>query len=80
MMRPRWFPVLFGVVALAAIFAPPAVAATSSVTFAIGQPRATTVGASGCGTNTDGEPAIHVSRSNGVVFGSERGLGGGSDV
>ncbi len=79
MMKPRSLPVLFGVVALAAIFTPPAPASAGPATFAIGQPQATAVGASGCGTNTDGEPAIHVSRSNGVVFGSERGLGGGSD-
>ena len=48
--------------------------------FATGQLQGATVGASGCGTNGDGEPAIHVSRANTLVLGSERGLGGGSDA
>ena len=71
-------------------FAPAAVAAKSSrparraaavaATFSTGQPQAATVGATGCGTNTDGEPAIHVNRDNDVFLGSERGLGGGSDL
>lgn len=47
-------------------------------TFAYGQPQAQTVGAPGCGTNTAGEPSIHVSRSGLVGLGSENGLGGGS--
>src|SRR5919198_4937603 len=51
-----------------------------ATTFSLGQPQADTVGATGCGTNTDGEPAIHVSRANDVFLGSERGLGGGSDA
>jgi hypothetical protein len=38
------------------------------------------VGAKGCGTNTDGEPSIHVSRANDVFLGSERGVGSGSDL
>jgi hypothetical protein len=46
--------------------------------FAYGQLQATTVGKSGCGTNTAGEPAIHVSKQNLVGLGSENGLGGGS--
>jgi hypothetical protein len=49
-------------------------------TFSFGQPQADTVGATGCATNADGEPAIHVSRANDVLLGSERGLGGGSDA
>jgi hypothetical protein len=49
-------------------------------TFSFGQPQADTVGATGCATNGDGEPAIHVSRANDVFLGSERGLGGGSDA
>src|SRR4051794_16642691 len=49
-------------------------------TFSFGQPQANTVGATGCATNGDGEPAIHVSRANDVFLGSERGLGGGSDA
>ncbi|MGZ6706595.1 MAG: hypothetical protein ACXVFN_06570 [Solirubrobacteraceae bacterium] len=55
-------------------------ATAGSSTFDYGQPQADTVGATGCGTNVDGEPAIHVSRANDVFFGSERGLGGGSDA
>src|SRR5947207_416552 len=54
--------------------------ASAANTFSFGQPQADTVGATGCGANTDGEPAIHVSRANDVFFGSERGLGGGSDA
>ena len=38
------------------------------------------VGATGCGTNAAGEPAIHVSRSGLVPLSSERGLGSGTDV
>src|SRR5689334_21567081 len=53
---------------------------TGGATFSFGQPQADTVGAKGCGTNTDGEPAIHVSRANNVFFSSERGLGGGTDA
>ena len=54
--------------------------AAAANTFSFGQPQADTVGATGCGTNTDGEPAIHVSRADDVFLGSERGLGGGSDA
>jgi len=68
----------FVLLALTAILAVPGVAAAA--TFSIGQPQSATVGATGCGTNADGEPAIHVSRSNDVFFGSERGLGSGSDA
>ena len=46
--------------------------------FAYGELQATTAGQSGCGTNTAGEPAIHVSKDNLVGLGSENGLGGGS--
>jgi hypothetical protein len=46
--------------------------------FSYGQLQSTLVGASGCGTNSAGEPAIHVSRANDVFLGSEQGLGGGS--
>jgi hypothetical protein len=48
--------------------------------FDYGQLQAATVGASGCGTNLAGEPAIHVSRANNVFLGSENGLGGGSQL
>ena len=46
--------------------------------FSYGQLQSAAVGARGCGTNTAGEPAIHVSRVNNVFLGSELGLGGGS--
>lgn len=46
--------------------------------FVTGQPQATTVGTGGCGTNTAGEPSIHVSKANLVGLGSENGVGGGS--
>jgi hypothetical protein len=55
-------------------------ATAGSSTFSTGQLQAQTVGATGCGTNTAGEPAIHVSRSNNVLLGSEEGLGGGSEL
>jgi hypothetical protein len=48
--------------------------------FDYGELQAATVGASGCGTNSAGEPAIHVSRANNVFLGSENGLGGGSQL
>jgi hypothetical protein len=48
--------------------------------FSWGELQSQTVGASGCGTNMDGEPAIHVSRANNLFLGSEQGLGGGSDL
>src|SRR5947209_15173587 len=54
-------------------------ASTGSTSFNVGQLQAQTVGASGCGTNDAGEPAIHVSKDNLVGLGSERGLGGGSE-
>jgi hypothetical protein len=57
----------------------PANAATVG-NFSYGQLQATTVGATGCGTNAAGEPAIHVSRANNVFLGSENGLSGGSQV
>ncbi|HET9732967.1 MAG TPA: sialidase family protein [Acidimicrobiales bacterium] len=47
--------------------------------FGFGQLQSATVGASGCGTNTAGEPSIHVSKANLVGAGSEEGLGGGSE-
>src|SRR4051812_49949895 len=59
---------------------PGAAIAKPRASFSFGQPQATTVGATGCGTNPDGEPAIHVSRANDVFFGSERGVGSGSDA
>ncbi len=55
-----------------------AAAATGAPTFATGELQSQTVGATGCGTNAAGEPAIHVSRANELVLGSELGVGGGS--
>ena len=48
--------------------------------FSYGQLQSALVGASGCGTNSAGEPAIHVSRANNAFLGSELGLGGGSQL
>src|SRR5436305_4769143 len=53
--------------------------AADASTFSSGQLPSATVGGTGCGTNADGEPSIHVSAANNVFLGSERGLGGGSD-
>jgi hypothetical protein len=55
-------------------------AATTVGNFSFGELQAATVGAAGCGTNTAGEPAIHVSRAGNVFLGSENGLGGGSQL
>ena len=71
---------LAGVLPSAAMAAKPPKGGGRSAAFSFGQPQADAVGAHGCGANTDGEPAIHVSRANDVFFGSERGLGGGSDA
>jgi hypothetical protein len=46
--------------------------------FAYGEMQSQTVGAAGCGTNTAGEPSLHVSKVNLVGAGSELGVGGGS--
>src|SRR5690242_2811641 len=55
-------------------------AASTVGNFSYGELQASTVGASGCGTNAAGEPAIHVSRTNNVFLGSENGLGNGSQL
>jgi hypothetical protein len=73
----RSFAVL-GIAAVAAVL--PAATAAAGSTFSYGQLQASAVGASGCGANANGEPAIHVSRAGNVFLGSERGLGGGSDL
>ena len=66
--------------ALAIVLAGAASAHAATVgDFSYGTLQAKTVGASGCGGNFDGEPAIEVSRQNNLFLGSERGLGGGSD-
>jgi hypothetical protein len=80
---PLLIAVFLGVLPGGAVAAAPrkgAKTAAAANTFSFGQPQANTIGATGCATNTDGEPAIHVSRANDVFLGSERGLGGGSDA
>jgi hypothetical protein len=67
-------------VTLAGLALAAAPAAARAATFSFGQLQGATVGAKGCGTNQDGEPSIHVSRANDVFLGSERGIGGGSDL
>ncbi len=52
--------------------------ATGAATFATGQLQSQTVGSTGCGSNSAGEPAIHLTRANDLMLGSELGLGGGS--
>lgn len=47
--------------------------------FAFGELQTQTVGAAGCGTNTAGEPSLHVSKANLVGLGSEEGVGSGSE-
>jgi hypothetical protein len=64
---------------LAVSTATPAFAASTVGNFSYGQLQSATVGAGGCGSNVDGEPAIEVSHQNQLFAGSERGLGGGSD-
>jgi hypothetical protein len=66
------------VVVVAALLGPVASNAATVGNFSYGQLQSALVGASGCGTNSAGEPAIHVSRANDVFLGSELGLGGGS--
>ncbi|MFL6056738.1 MAG: hypothetical protein ACJ72W_28150 [Actinoallomurus sp.] len=64
-----------------ALARPKPAAATGTVGgFSFGQLQDQTVGASGCGTNVDGEPSAHVSKANLVEVGSEEGVGGGSEL
>jgi hypothetical protein len=68
---------------LAAVVSAAAAATAGAATvgnFSYGQLQSSTVGAAGCGTNSAGEPAIHVSRANNVFLGSELGVGGGSEL
>ena len=59
----------------------PAAASAETVgNFSYGELRSGAIGATGCGTNNAGEPAIHVSRADNVFLGSENGLGGGSEL
>src|SRR5438445_5536729 len=72
-----------GATAYAAFGAPRVKPVSVTTTFSVGYPIAellTQPGATGCAINFDGEPSIHVSADNLVLLGSERGLGGGSDV
>ncbi|HEY0515511.1 MAG TPA: sialidase family protein [Solirubrobacteraceae bacterium] len=55
-------------------------AAEEAAHFSFGELQSATVGASGCGENAAGEPAIHVSRANDVFLGSELGVGSGSEL
>jgi hypothetical protein len=70
--------------ALVALALPPAAGATPPTGgtvggFGYGEMQSQTVGASGCGTNTAGEPSLHVSKDNLVGLGSEEGVGSGSE-
>jgi len=47
--------------------------------FEFGEMQSQTVGAAGCGTNTAGEPSLHVSKADLVGLGSEEGVGSGSE-
>jgi hypothetical protein len=55
-------------------------AVVDPASFATGEVQAQTVGSTGCGTNTAGEPAIKVSRAGNLFAGSEEGLGNASEV
>jgi hypothetical protein len=72
--------VLGSAVGIAALVTAATTSVAAPATFSTGQLSMAAVGASGCGTNPDGEPSIHVSGINTVLVGSERGLGGGSDA
>src|SRR5207253_9288714 len=53
--------------------------AAAAVAVVARQMHSQTVGRSGCGGNTAGEPAIHVSRAGNLFAGSEEGVGGASE-
>jgi hypothetical protein len=55
------------------------VPSATATAFSSGELQGSGVGTTGCGTNGDAEPAIHVSRQNNLFLGSEEGLGNGSD-
>jgi hypothetical protein len=71
-----------GIAAVGTVAAPTAWAAGPQTVehFSYGELSAAGVGSAGCGENSAGEPAIHVSRSDNVFLGSELGLGGGSEL
>jgi hypothetical protein len=56
------------------------VTTAAAATFVSGEMQAQVVGQNGCGTNVAGEPAIHVSRADGLFAGSEDGVGSGSEL
>ncbi|GAC1445481.1 MAG: hypothetical protein NVSMB55_26840 [Mycobacteriales bacterium] len=58
----------------------PAPTGGGAPSFSVGQLNGVALANSGCGTNTAGEPSLHVSRAGLTVLGSESGLGGGSQV
>src|SRR5258706_391075 len=60
--------------------AKPATGAGTVGGFSYGQLQDQTIGATGCGTNSAGEPSVHASKANLVEVGSELGLGGGSEL
>ena len=70
-----------GLAAWMSIPSSPAGAATGGTVngFGYGQLQSSTVDASGCGSNTAGEPSLHVSKDNLVGLGSEEGVGSGSE-
>jgi hypothetical protein len=47
--------------------------------FAFGELQASRAGQAGCGTNSAGEPSIHLTKTNLVAAGSEDGIGSGSE-
>jgi hypothetical protein len=71
---------LLSATALGPVAAAPAPPTGGTVNgFAYGEMQSRTVGATGCGTNTVGEPSLHVSKANLVGLGSELGVGSGSE-
>jgi hypothetical protein len=76
-LRPLRAAVTIAIAASATIAVDSARAATVG-NFSYGELQASTLGATGCGANAAGEPAIHVSRADNVFLGSENGLLGGS--
>jgi hypothetical protein len=69
-----------GAAAVGPVAAAPAAPTAGTVNgFAYGELQSQTVGATGCGTNSVGEPSLHVSKANLVGLGSELGVGSGSE-
>jgi hypothetical protein len=78
--RTRSILLLAAIAAALFAFAGRAAGAETVGNFSAGELGAETAGATGCGTNNAGEPAIHVSRAGNVFLGSENGLGSGSQL